>query len=607
MRSLTAMGNRDSYQILLLCTVAFVLVATAGPATAATQIWDTMSPVHNAEVLGNRSGWKIVPTEAEKWSGREYYNPENYSLRYSFKGDTAVENEHLVAVFSARAGKATIYSRADRAVKKVEIAPLEFKGEPATIDRVDVLQNSGDEAVLDVVFSGGEQGEEQSIVFSFGKDSIIAIDPSHRISGITLLSLLRYGVLPEFLSDDLIFDPQEYPSLEKIHFPSGNLFVGLLQGENDMLTITWPAGKQKVRLIPDDKRRQPRLIKSIDIENDGKSVFLAVLSAPGIWHEQQLKPSYLEKDISIGWKRPFPAKWITQLLEDGVKTTFTFREYRPDNFWRGGVGFYPYPVWFEDGATFCRLGKKIPPKGKSLIYCLERKGTPASVTTPVDIMKATLGGELCSDLLDAEGRRLRSHIRKDAVIGAATCEVTDGMQPVFEAGEEVARKEYIHGGVDDMVYFIARQRQRVEEYQDFADRMMKYLDGTVKAKPHLKPFIEMMRSTTLEITQQYDRQKKNMKTLAYVDGLARETKALTLKKDPGNLTGFNDLKMKWRGVGGTQDDLVRKFHTITRKLFQQAGYECASRPEAIGVADEIRRLCKQCMRNPDGYEIWPDY
>jgi len=600
------MHKRNPFRALF-CKAMFVLVATSGPAAAATRIWDTMSPVPNAEILGNRSRWKVVPTEAEKWSGPEYYNPENYSLRYSFEGDAAVENEHLVAVFSSRQGKAAIYSNDDHAIKKVEIAPLRFKGEPARIDRVEVLQNSGDEAVLDVVFSGENEGEKRSIVFSFGTDSIVAMDPSDRAGGITLLSPVRYGVLPDFLSDDLIFEPQEYSSLETLHVPSGNAFVGLLQGENDVLTVTWPAGKQKVRLIPDDEQREPRLIESVDIENDGKSVFLAVLSAPGIWHEERLKPSYLEKDISVDWQRPFPAKWITQLLEDGVKTTFTFREHRPDNFWRGGVGFYPYPVWFEDGTTFYRLGKKIPPVGKSLIYCLERKGTPASVTTPVDIMKATLGGELCRDLLDAEGRRLRSHIRRNAVIGAATCEVTDGMQPVFEAGEEVARKEYIHGGVEDMVYFIARQRQRVEEYQDFADRMMKYLDKTEKARPGLKSFIEKMISVTLEITQQYDRQKENMKTFAYVDGLARETKALTLRKNPKNLARFNDLKMKWRGVGGTQDDLVRKFHTITRKLFQQAGYECVGRPEAIDIADQIRNLCRRCMRNPDGYEIWPDY
>ena len=134
-----------------------------------------------------------------------------------------------------------------------------------------------------------------------------------------------------------------------------------------------------------------------------------------------------------------------------------------------------------------------------------------------------------------------------------------------------------------------------------------YLDRTSRARPDLKPFIDNMRAITQEIVQEYDRQRENMKTLAHADELARETKALTLRKDRGNLSRFKNLKMKWRGMGGTQDTLVCKFHTTTRKLFQQAGYGCVVQPEAVWVADEIRSLCRQCLRNPDGYEIWPDY
>ncbi len=533
------MLNRNSSQRLLSYYVAFVFFLAASQGTAATRVWDTMSPSPDEEILADRSGWRTVPTEAEKWSGPDYYNPEYYGMRYSFTGDAAVENEHLIAVFSSREGKAIVFSKADQVAEKVEVVPLEFRTEAARITRLDVLQNTGDEAALGVVFSAAETGKNLSVIFSFGKKRIVEIRPAENVNGISLISPIRYGVVPDFIGDDLILDPQAYPSLKALHIPSANVFVGLLEGRNDMLTVTWPTGKQRVRLVPDTTPGEPRLIGTVDIENDGKCVFLAVLSAPGIWHEEVLKASYLERDVASTWKRPFPAKWTTQLLEDRVKTTFTFREVRPEKFWRGGVGFYPYPVWFEDGTTFYRLGKKIPPGGKSLVYCLERKGTPASVLTPVDILKDTLGGEVSGDLLDVEGRRLRSHRRKDAVIGAATCEVTDGMQPVFEAGEEVERKEYIHGGVDDMVYFVTRQRQRIDEYQDFAGRIMDYLDQTARARPELKAFIADMRAVTQKIVRLLERQKENMKTLAY--------------------------------------------------------------------ADEIRSLCKQCLRNPDGYEIWPDY
>ena len=601
------MFNRNSNYRFLSRKAVFIFLLVTSQATAATRIWDTTSQALDEEDLVNRSGWRVVPTETEKWNGPDYYNPEYYGMWYTFTGDAAVENEHLLVVFSSREGKATIYPKAENAARKVEVVPLEVKAKPARITRCSVLKNSGDEAALEVVFSGENAVKDISIVFSFDRRGVVEIAPSEDVNGISLLSAIRYGVVPDFLSDDLILDPREYPSLKALHIPSANVLVGLLEGENDMLTVTWPAGKQKVRLIPDSKQRESRLIESVDIENDGKNVFLAVLSAAGIWHEEALKASYLEKDISIGWKRPFPAKWITQLSEDKVATTFTFREIRPERFWRGGVGSYAYPVWFKDGTTFYRLGKKIPPKGKSLVYFLERKGTPASVSTPVDIIKGTLGGQACNAVLDAEGRRLRSHRREDAVIGAATCEVTNAMQSVFEAGTEVENKEYIQGGADDMVYFIMRQRQRIDEYQGFAGRMMRYLDQTRRARPDLKPLIDNMTAITQDIIQQHDRQRENMKTLAYTHELARDTKALTLRKDPANLARFTELKMKWRGVGGTQDTLVCKFHTITRKLFQQAGYGCVGRPQAIAVADEIRNLCRQCLRNPDGYEIWPDY
>jgi hypothetical protein len=98
------------------------------------------------------------------------------------------------------------------------------------------------------------------------------------------------------------------------------------RGRNDMLVVTWPDGKQRVSLALGGGPAKPRLIESVDIDNDGKSIYLALLSAPGIWHKEELTASYLEKDVASKWKRPFSAKWVTQLDEAGVKTRFTFKE-----------------------------------------------------------------------------------------------------------------------------------------------------------------------------------------------------------------------------------------------------------------------------------------
>ena len=138
-----------------------------------------------------------------------------------------------------------------------------------------------------------------------------------------------------------------------------------------------------------------------------------------------LAASYLEKDVTLQWKRPFAAKWKTQLLEEGTKTTFAFKESK-GTVWRGVPGSYNYPVWFNGDDALIHLSKKVPPKGESLIYFVDGRETPLSVSTPVDIMNATLGRSACAPIFDVAGRKLRTHHRRggDGVHRACTCGCT---------------------------------------------------------------------------------------------------------------------------------------------------------------------------------------
>ncbi|MFC1634676.1 hypothetical protein ACFL5Z_07515 [Planctomycetota bacterium] len=568
-----------------------------------TLIWDTQSPFVDEVDLRDRTNWRVVVDPPIGWS------PATYGKGYFFKGDAVVENEKLAAVFCSGKGRVVIYSKADSSQKKVEFVPLQLKQGPASITNCRILQNTGDEATLEVSFTGAETEEKLSTIFSFSKNEIIEIKPAENMKGISLLGPIEYGIAPDFIADDLIFDPTEYPSTSTLPILSSNLFLGLLKGQNSMLVVTWPQGEQQMRLMLGNRQEEPRLIECVDFENDGKSIYLALLEAPGIWHKEKLKPTYLEKDITINWKKPFPAKWITQLSEGGVRTTYRFRGSRGRNA-RAGIGGYIYPVWFEGENTLYRLGKKIPPKGESLIYSLERKGTPVSVSAPVDVMKETLGGQACDTILDLPGRVLRTHHRRpgETFSRACTCGFTeDVLEEIFKEGQEVEKKELIEETVDDMVFFITQHAERINEYQDFAHDMTAFLNLKKKSNPDLRPFLDAMETITQEIIQAYSSRKEHLKTLDYVDELARKTKALTQKKDPQNLPTFLDLGEKWRGIGGAQDDLLGEFHRTTRNLFQEAGYRCINHPEAMEIAKEIRSRCRECLRNPDGYEIWPDY
>ncbi len=597
--------------ILLLATNPKILTAQPDEKPANTRLWDTQSPFGNQIDVRNRTEWKIVPTDLlmlEKDPAEAASDPAFWGIEYSFKGDAVAENEHLTVVFASRRGRAVVYSKATPGKKLMEIVPLRLKGKQASIVGFSILQNTGDEAAMEVTFSAGQTSEKLSAVFSFGVDQIIDIKPARNMKGISILSPIAYAVVPSFISDDLIFDPAKFPSTSTLHIPPTNPFVGLLQGESSMLVMTWPQGKQKMRLVPANKEQQQRLFESVDFDNDGKSVYLAVLEAAGIWHREILKPSYLEKDVPVDWKRPFPAKWITQLDEAGVKTTFRFGQSRSGT-WRAIAGKYIWPVWFDGQNTFFHLSKKIPPKGESVIYFLEREGTPVSISTPVDIMKKTLGRQTSGAVLDLAGRKLRTHHRRgaDGVHRAATCGCTAVIEPIFKSHQEVERQEYIEGAVDDMVYFVRRHVARIGEYQDFAREMIKFLNQTKKSNPKLRQYLDGLGAIARQIPEECDRQKENIKTLDYADELAVKTKALTEKKDPENLPTCLELGKKWRAMGGAQDHLLGKFHSLTRELFQEAGYNCVNQPEAVAVAEEIRRRCTNCLRNPDSYEIWADY
>ena len=612
--------------------IAALLIAvatTAGRAEIARSgasrnlvLWDTLLPVGDRLKSDDRSGWKAVPNDLlrlEKDPLKASSDPGYYGRDYSFAGDAVVETPGLTAVFGSAKGRVTLYSRPDSSGKDkgsepadwiggriVDVYPIRTGDGSATISHLEVLRNADDEIVLKVSFSPLGSPLVAGI-FSFDRTGIVEVRPAEQMKHVRLASSIAYGVVPSFVGDDLIYDASERPATNVLGVPSENLFLGLLPGESTELVVTWPKGKQRVSLRLGEENGKP-MIQSVDFDNDAQSFYLAALTAPGIWHKETLTPDYLEKDVRIRWKSPFPARWKTQLYEEDLKTTFVLREFR-GGVWRGVAGSYDYPAWFSGDDAFYHFSKKVPPKGESLIYCLEARDTPLAVSMPADILKQTLGRQASEPILDVAGRKLRTHHRRGAagVRRACTCGCTEAIQAFFEAGEEVSRKDDIQGALDDMIYFVHHHVERINEYQQFADALLKTLQERRQSSPELKPFLDSLEEIARQIPQECEVQKENMKTFGYADDLSRKTIALTARKDPSNVKAYMELLKAWREMGGAQDYVVAKCHTITRNLCQTAGYGCAALPGAVSLAEEIRARCRQTLRNPDGYEIWADY
>jgi hypothetical protein len=590
------------------------LPAQAGPTV---MLWDTSSPLTAPVDAADRAEWKHVPSdllalEADPLKARS--DPAYYGREYVFEGDAVVENDKLTAVFQKAAGRFLVYPKpaGSNGDPLVEFVPFQGSTQPGSIQNIEILQNAGDEVVLDVAFSNSGS-EDVSAVFTFDKTEIVEMKPAQDRKRISLLASIDYGIAPCFIGDDLIYGAGDDPSANVLSVPSENVFVGLMHGGDRMLVMTWPSGNQQLNLRVEgsgDRTPGRRRISTVDFENDGKSVYLAALQAPGIWHREELKATFLEKEVPANWKRPFPAKWKTQLSEAGVKTTFAFRD-SPGTVWRGVPGMYRYPVWFDGGDAFYHLTKKVLPKGESIVYFLEGQNTPVTVSTPVDIIKATLGRQLSGALLDAPGRKLRTHHRRgdSGIRRACTCGGTEIVQAIFEVGEELERIKEIGEAMNDTVYFVQEHLVRIDEYREFAESMIAFLRAERKshAGAGLESYLEGLEQIAQQIPQEYSVQKENMKSLKDANALADKTVALARKKSPDNLKTYMELFQAWRAMGGAQDYVLAQCHTVTRKLAQEAGYGCADLPEAVEVAKEIRERCRKILRNPDGYEIWPNY
>ncbi len=246
----------------LLATAAALAAVQPTQAASNLVLWDTLSPLPGNGDAEDRTGWKVVPRdllslEADPRAASS--DPGYYGREYLFKGDAVVENAKLAAVFRSAKGQVEIYLKDEAAWpagdagpkaklgrKIVELAPLQTKALGATVSRLEIVRNGGDETALEVTFSA-KGCPDATGVFVFGKTEIVELRPAANMKGLSVGSALEHVIAPSFIGDDLILSPAQYPSAETLRVPAENLLLGLVEGEQSQLVMTWPKGRQHWR------------------------------------------------------------------------------------------------------------------------------------------------------------------------------------------------------------------------------------------------------------------------------------------------------------------------------------------------------------------------
>lgn len=464
-------------------------------------------------------------------------------------------------------------------------------------------QQPGDESIALFSSRAAEQEDDGSVTLSLGfrsdrrsadaklnlrADGTLQIVPGPGTSELTFSGDIAYGVLPGLYLEDVIFDPAAYAPGAVVHVPSESLFWVLLGEREGILVLAWPNGEQTIRLVKGGGG-----FNRFEILMDEKPVYLKLLAAPGIWHREQLKLNYLEKDVQLGWQRPFDGQWKTQLLVNKVPTTWIF-DRRSMRMWIPMLGFFRYPVWFEGPSTMLHMSKKIPPKGHCFIYPLD--GHPK---TPLKFLEHTP----VAAMIKQKMQRIRvdkEHSDRATNVGYVHCWGTSIIQrTIYKNGLQSREKEFLAEHIDYCVDYVRRIQMQSLEYYAFIQSMRAQLDTWIKESPAdsgALEFLEKMKAAVDRVEDMYHSRverggrKTPQEHMKYAADLGQTLKQLIL--DPGResfpqakfiLDSFNALS------AATDEDVPAGFGITIREMFQEAGSACTDRSEAVKYAEEIRR------------------
>lgn len=526
-----------------LAVACFVVLASLGgePASAQdeaplTRLFDTVvgssGPTRDGP-LAKQNTWRQVPED---------------NVSHSFSGDAVLLNDKLV-VIARKAGRGIeVWSRMSGAPR--QRATLGHAGaSSALLDPqagVKIIQNTASGVTLEAGFQEGVQRREGAVLrirLTTG-EAILEVQSPRETVEVEVRCQSRYVVVPDYFGDDLVYDPQTRGGL---YLPAENFCLNLLEGGDAMIMSVWQASEQDAWLAKAGPGNGGLVSSSRVRCPKGKSLWLAFLESPGLWHGRNA----LGED---GWKPPFPAKWRASLV----------RENEWADSWDMEVG----PGADQGGAH----------GGPLILYALDRSATtPLTVTCPTDIMRNTLGVGPCQYILACEGLAAQGDPTPNSVMG--------WVEKQFEQKRERKTGDEIRERLELMVKHVADARARIGHYAEFAAQLRKLLGG--QPGPFLGLVEELERVTAAGQARAVspDRAKQLADEVA---ALAGQTNALAVCQRLGK---------ELRAIGAVQDRALAKCRMDVRRARQQARTLSVNPSTQTGREREIVALTERTLLN----------
>ncbi len=524
------------------------------------------------------------------------------------KGDAALGNGRVTAVFKKESGA-------------VEMGGVRFLLAGATkMVRAALVESGKTSATIEATWKTAKG--DATAKFKLKRSEVtIEVTPGAGASKLRVECPSRYVVLPDFFSDDIVFDATKIPPATA-ELPSENFLLHLAGKGEAIAMVVFENRDQDVTCTLAGTGDARQVTGSeIDFGKD-KKVWVALLEAPQVWHAAQVKPGDAAKETKLNWTMPWAAQWRVDFTRSDELTDswdLLLQKQEGGNYlkpsWMGAgaetipvsrarwttvLKKFKYPCWSDPKGTayFQPLEtESLTMRGPAVIYPANRvPETPLEAFTVLDIARSSLGAGPCEYILDLDNQ-------KSSNKGHATCWTRDFLVGVYTKGSQKSQRKEIDTNLDQVLTFVKNIRGRITRYSDFLRSMRDTLAAQQKAHPELKDSIAALDRICQEAERRYKAREEKIKTPDVVAKMNEDFRKEILDAEgPVALEKCKAYSTALVEIGDNQDELAGELRWVVRAFRQKAGLLVASDPRMGPITTEIRAKTHDVLRNPAGHE-----
>ena len=544
------------------------------PGTPFAYLFDTGS-VAPAPLSGDdlraKTGWTLLPEE---------------DLAHAFEGDPVLLNDKLTVVLRAKGPGAEVYSETAlgptcRAV--LMCVPWEAAGVTG-LASARILENNPGAVMVEATWTtAGGAGRSRVRYRLTTGERTVEMWAGESADRLFVVCRTRYVVVPDFFADDMVFG-RDALGRPRFGLPAENFLLNLIRGQSAMVMCVWESSRQSAYAHLTGEGPQP-VIGGCEIQGvQGKSLWVAFLEGPNIWHERAISADDANREILLDWKPPFAAKWRADLAgPDGVAASSYFTSTEESD----GISDAA-----DDERCQCRLDgdralvqlqqttEHDPLAGRSptalLVYPLDRsRATPLTAFCPVDVIRNTLGVGPCQYVLQTEGLASETNPTPEGVM--------DWVESRFEKDKQAESADEIRELLGQMVDHVGHAQARVRQYAAFAWDVREVCGGD--RQEDVSGVAETLGSILDDLEQAtaaaQGAEEPARRAAVLADGIV----GLIGRDNP--LAECRRLGAELRRIGAVQERTLSKCRMTVRWLKQQSRAVAVSHPQSVELAKEV--------------------